>query len=551
MQERANVPGEAERVTRAAALISVGNVTSRILGLARDVVKSYYFGAGGAVSAYDVAAQVPTMLYDLLTGGMLSSSLVPVFSDYARPQRRTELWRLLSLLLSIIVIFLGILVLIIEIAAPWVARLLSGGLPLEYLQLATQMIRITTPAIIFLNLAGLITGALYALQRFDRPAFLGTVANAVMVLTVILLGRSRLGALSLALGLLASSIAQVIFQWPALRDAPLRPLNPLHGHPALPIIGRLYLPIGLGLIVDQAAVALSFNLASHISVSGIAWMKYAATVIQFPLGMVVTAVSVAILPTLSRLAADADDQRFSATLAQGIRLVFVLVLPATALLLVLAEPMVAILFQRGNFMPEDTVAVASALRYNLLGLIFAALDQPLIFAFYARKDTWTPALVGVGTTLFFTTLVFFMSSLGRLTLGNLILANSLKLTAHALLMFFLFNRRVSTLMASAVKRTTSVAALAAIVIIPPAWGLSLLVQKIGPEGFMGVLSQLIFAGGLSPVLYLWLLRKNRVEELELLEQTLARYIGRRNGSPTNYTDATTVDTPATDKEADK
>ncbi len=548
MEEQSIIPGEAERVMRAAALISVGNVTSRILGLARDVVKSYYFGAGGAVSAFDVGAQVPTMLFDLLAGGMLSSSLVPIFSDYARPHKRAELWRLLSLLLSMLVVFLGGLVIIIEIAAPWVARLLSGGLPPEYLQLATQMIRITTPAIIFLNLAGLLTGALYALQRFDRPAFLGTVANAVMVLTVILLGRSRLGALSLALGLLASSIAQVIFQRPALRDAPLRWLNPLHGHPALPNIGRLYLPIGLGLIVDQAAVALSFNLASHINVSGIAWMKYAATIIQFPLGMVVTAVSVAILPTLSRLAADADDRRFGATLAQGIRLVLVLVLPSAALLFVLAEPTVAVLFQRGNFMPEDTVAVANALRYNLLGLIFAALDQPLIFAFYARKSTWTPALVGVGTTLFFTALVFSLSSLGWLTLENLILANSLKFTAHALLMFFLFNRSAGTLVADAVKRTTVTAALASLVIIPPALLLVQVVRRIGPEGFMGVLSQLIFSGGLNVIIYLWLLRKAKVEELYLLEQALARFVGRRSETPANPD--TPADTPETETEAD-
>ncbi|HPD40139.1 MAG TPA: murein biosynthesis integral membrane protein MurJ [Anaerolineae bacterium] len=525
------VTGEAERITHAAALISVGNVTSRVLGLARDVVKSYYFGAGGAVSAFDVAAQVPTMLYDLLTGGMLSSSLVPVFSDYAPPQRRSELWQLLSLLLSLLALCLSALVLIIEIAAPAVARLLSGGLPPAYLDLATQMIRITTPAIIFLNLSGLLTAALYALQRFNRPAFLGTLSNAVMVLTVILLGRTRLESRSLALGLLVSSIAQVLFQWPALRDAALRPVNPLRGHPALPMIGRLYLPIGLGLIVDQAAVALSFNLASHIAVSGIAWMKYAATIIQFPLGMVVTAVSVAILPTLSRFAAGADEQRFSATLAQGIRLVFVLVLPVTALLLVLAEPVVALLFQRGNFMPADTVAVGNALRYNLPGLIFAALDQPLIFAFYARKNTWTPALVGVGTTAFFTVLVLALAQLGELTLGNLILANSLKLTLHALCMFYLFNRHVSTQLIAEVKRTTGIAALAALAILPLAAGLATLVGRFGPEGFMGALSQLIFAGGLSLILYLWLLRRAGVEELQLLEQVIARYGGRHNSSP--------------------
>ncbi len=526
MEQETIVSSEARQVTRAAALVSIGSMSSRVLGLVREIAKAYFFGAGGAVSAFDVAAQVPTMLYDLLIGGLLSSALVPVFSDYVRPERRAELWRLLSLLLSLLTVFLGVLIVGIEIAAPTVARVLGGGLTPEYLTLAAQMIRITTPAILFLNVAGLLSGVLYALQRFQRPAFLGAVSNATLVIVVVLLGRSPLKERSLAVGLLAGSLMQIVFQLGDLRDAQLRFISPLAGHPALRTIGALYLPIGLGLIVDQMAVALSFNLASRTGPSGIAWMKQAATLIQLPLGMIVTAISIAILPALSRYANAAEEERFRATLAQGLRLVLVLVLPAATLMLILAEPLIALLLQRGNFLPADTEAVAIALRFNILGMVFAALDQPLIFAFYARKDTWTPALVGVATTAIYAILALVPMLAGQLTLPLLILANSGKLTCHALLMLALFIRKVGDLTPYDLKHTLRLALGASLVMAPLViagnWG----AQQLGQTGFEGALLQVALAGGTGVLIYLILMRHMGLEELQLLQDMLVKRLKR-------------------------
>lgn len=527
MGQETIVSSEARQVTRAAALISIGNVSSRVLGLAREMAKAYFFGAGGAVSAFDVAAQVPTMLYDLLVGGMLSSALVPVFSDYVQPERRPELWRLLSLLLSLLTVFLGAFVLIIEIAAPTVARILGGGLPRDYLTMAAQMIRITTPAILFLNVAGLLSSVLYALQRFRRPAFLGAISNATLVIVVALLGRTSLQERSLAVGLLAGSVMQVLFQFSDLQDAQLRFVSPLKGHPALRTIGALYLPIGLGLIVDQVAVALSFNLASRTGPSGVAWMKLAATLIQLPLGMVVTAISIAILPALSRFANDAKETQFRSTLAQGLRLVLILVLPAATLMLILAEPLVALLFQRGSFMTADTQAVAVALRFNLLGLIFAALDQPLIFAFYARKDTWTPALVGVVTTIIYAVLALIPTLTGQLTLPLLILANSIKLTCHALLMLLLFVRKVGDLTAYGLKHTLFLSLGASLAMAPFVvagnWG----IEQFGLTGFEDALLQVGLASGLGVLIYIGLMRLMGLEELNLLRDALIKRLKKK------------------------
>jgi putative peptidoglycan lipid II flippase len=520
MIDQSKLAGETQQVTRAAVLISIGNIISRALGLAREMAKAYFFGAGGAVSAFDVASQVPTMLYDQLVGGMLSSSLVPVFSDYASSDDSSELWRLLSNMLAVVSILLGVIVLLLELFASLVARALGRGLPLEYLGLAAQMVRITAPAVFFLNIAGLISAALYGLRRFRLPAFTAAVYNATLLAVIVLFGRGPLGTRTLAVGLLAATIVQTLFQLPGLRGIRLSLRFPLPLHPALSQIARLYLPIGLGLLVDQFAVALSFNIASRTGESGIAWMKFAATLIQFPLGLVVTAVSVAILPTLSRYAAEDNEADFRLTLAQGMRLVLVLVLPAAVALLVMAEPLVALLLQRGEFMPDDTLATANALRFSILGLIFAALDQPLVFSFYARKDTWTPALVGVVTVLVYIVMALVPTFFHPPRLGELILVNSLRLTFHALLMLFLFVRRIGSLRPYHVWRTSLIALGASAVMALPILGILHWLRGAVPAGSVGYLIRIVAASGVGGVVYLLILRLMDVRDVALVGNAL-------------------------------
>jgi putative peptidoglycan lipid II flippase len=520
MADQNIISGETRQVTRAAVLISIGNIISRALGLVREMAKSYFFGAGGAVSAFDVASQVPTMLYDQLVGGMLSSSLVPVFSDYASTDDTHELWRLLSNMISFVAILLGGIVLLLEIFAPWVAQALGRGLAPEYLGLATNMVRITAPAVFFLNIAGLLSAALYGLRRFALPAFTAAVYNATLLVVIVLFGRGALGVRTLAVGLLSATIVQTLFQLPGLRGIRLQLYSPFPLHPALVQVARLYLPIGLGLLVDQFAVALSFNIASRTGESGIAWMKYAATLIQFPLGLVVTAVSVAILPTLSRYATDDNEDAFRLTLAQGVRLVLVLVLPAAVGLWVMAEPLVAVLLQRGEFLPGDTVATASALRFSILGLIFAALDQPLVFSFYARKDTWTPALVGVVTVLVYIFMALIPTYFHAPRLWELILVNSLRLTLHALLMLVLFIRRIGSLKSYHVWRTALIAIGASGVMALPIMGILHILRDVVPAGSLGYLIRIVIASGVGGAIYLLILRFMRVQDIALVGKAL-------------------------------
>jgi putative peptidoglycan lipid II flippase len=506
------------QVTQAAGILSLGNFASRVLGLVRGMVGAYLFGAGGDVSALGAALRIPTMIYDLLVGGLLSSAFVPVFHDYASPEHRADLWRLLSTLVSITLLILSVVVLAGELLAPQLIWLQAGGLPPQYQALAVTLLRLALPAVIFTSVASVLSGALYALKRFTLPALVGAASNATIILTALLLGR-RWGVSSVAIGALMGAIIQMLIQLPGIRDARTGVALALR-HPALRHVGRLYLPIVISLVVDKGAEVLSYRLASGISDPAISLMEYAAQIIQFPLGLVSAAVSIAILPTLSQQADARGIDPFRATLAKGLRLVLLLVIPATVGLFVLARPTIALIFERGAFTPADTVAAAEALRCSLLGLLAAAVDQPLIFAFYARKDTLTPALVGVGTTILYVLATTAAAELGMLTLPLLVLLNALKLTAHALTMLALARSRLGGLGGHGLWSLALQATLVSLLMALATWGVMRGLMQIVPSGWAGNLVIVGGAGGLGATIYVLLALALKLEEIHLFRAAI-------------------------------
>ena len=541
-------PGELGGIARAAAIVGLGNVASRVMGMAREIVKADLFGATGQVSAFEVAAIVPTMLYDLIVGGMVSSALVPVFSDYAAPERRDELWRLVSIVIGLVVGVLALVVLLVELFAPQVAWLISGGLQPESLALATALLRVTVPAVIFLNISGILAGALYALKRFSLPAFTAAIFNAGIVVTALLLA-GRLGIGALAAGLLAGAVLQVALQLPGLlqyrRDmqrlygprqigAPfLLTLASILRHPGLRRIGLLYVPIVLGLVVDMVSRTLSYNLASRTGDASISLMRYATTLTHFPLGLVATAVSVAILPSLSRQAGALAEgpggrDEFLGTLAHGLRLVLVLIIPATVGLFALAQPIVRLIFEHGDFLPPDTVATVGVLRLYLLGVIWAAIDQPLIFAFYARKDTWRPALVGVAGVGLYLAAAFAPTFVRTMRLDDLILANSIQLTGHALIMLYLLRRGMGGLAGLGVGRTALKAGLASLGLAGGALGGVWAISAIGaPGGLAGEALLVAVPGAIGLAAYAGLIVVLDVPEVRALFKAVRARVWRK------------------------
>jgi len=513
-------------VARTAGVLSLGNIASRLLGLARDTIKSHFFGATWRVTAFEVASVVPTQLYEFLIGGMISSVLVPVFSEYAAPERRQELERLAGTLFTLAAVALALVVLLAEGAAPLIAWLLGSGYDAQTLALATDLLRIMLPSVLFLSLSGLLTGLLYALKRFTYPAFTSTVFNATIVVCALTLG-GRLGVDSMAIGILLGGIAQIALQAPGLRGLRLRPTLDLQ-HPALRRIVKLYLPVAASLIISQVGIYLSYNLASYTGESSIAWMRYATTLIQFPLGLVSAAVSIAILPTLSRQSQGEHPslspqdlatfyRPFLSTLTHGLKLVLVLMIPATVGLYVLAQPIVALVFEHGVFSSADTAATADLLRLYLFGLTFAAIDQPLIFAFYARKDTLTPATVGLACIGIYLAAALAPTLVRPMHVSDLALANSIQWFSHALIMLWLLRRRMGGLGDYGVRALIAKALAAALVMggvtALAAWALAFV------GGLGHTLRQIVIVGGAGAVavlVYGGLLFLLRVDEVQVV-----------------------------------
>lgn len=457
-------------VAVAALLIAVGNIASRAVGFVREPIIAYYFGRGVEVDAFQIAWTVPNTVYDLLIAGAVSAALVPVFSEYAEGEP-DEFWRIVSGVLTIALAALTALTALAVWQAPTLVALLTRPEQGELRALATPLVRLLMPAVLLMGISGLATAVLHAQRRFLLPAFVMVVFNLGMVLGVVLL-QDRLGINSLAAGALIGALGQVALQLPGLRGARLR-RGPGTRHPAVRRIVRLYAPVALGIGFSILGTLVDRWLASGYT-AALATMRYATTLIQFPLGLVASAVSLAVLPTLARQSAAGDEASFRATLAMGLKVVLLLILPATAGLAALAGPITALVFERGAFVATDTTVTALALLWYLPGLPAAALDQVLIFAFYARKNTLTPNLIqgaAIGC--------YLLAALPLLWLTDsflaLVAANSAQWIGHALITYALLRREVplsglrlgeaalkgllaSTLMALAVLGVTAIGA---------------------------------------------------------------------------------------------
>jgi putative peptidoglycan lipid II flippase len=519
---------EAHGLARSASIIALGNVASRGLGFAREFVKAWLFGAGPQVDALNLALTIPVQIYDLVTGGLVNSALVPAFSDYTAEERRAELWRLASLLLSLAAVLIAALVAVLVFFAPqvigvfaFIGSVVGEQTSPEAVATATSLVRVTLPAVIFLSLSGILTGLLYALKRFTLPALTSAVFNLSMVVVSLLLA-AEWGEAAMALGLLVGAALQVLLQLPGLREG-LRFLRPAFNlrHPGLRRILRAYVPILVSLVVTQISVYFGLSVAFGF-VNGLSWMNYATNLYQFPLGLVGVAISSAILPTLARQA-PATTGEYKATLVQGLNLVLVLIIPAAVGMFLLAEPIVALAFERGRFTAVDTASTALVLRWFLAGLSFAAVDLLLIAAFYARRDTLTPSSVGVLSVVVYVSVVVVAQP--WLGLLSLMLADSLKQLTHALTTGALLSRRIGGFGGTGLWPTLGRIALAVAVMAAGVAATLALTDAIPfPARWIESLARVLLPGAVGALLYFFVASRLNLAEartvLDLLQRRL-------------------------------
>ena len=307
--------------------------------------------------------------------------MVPVFSEYARPERRGELARVAGAVLTLIALVMALCMVVLLAFAGPVADLLGDFADPELQIVLANSLRILSPAVVLFGISGGVTALLYAQKRFNYAAVGATVFNLGIVIMAPLLA-GVIGVYALALGIVAGSLLQLAVLLPGLAGFGVR-LSLAWNHPAVRRILYLYLPIAIGLVASQIQIGVDRRWASAAGEQSAGWMRYATTLIQLPLGLIPVAISLAALPSLSQRAGARDWEGFRRLFAGGLRWVIVLLIPATVGLWVLAEPLIRLLFEHRRFVPYDTTMTAQALRFYLLGLPFAGIDYLLNYAFYA------------------------------------------------------------------------------------------------------------------------------------------------------------------------
>ena len=501
-------------LARSAGVLSMGSAASRVLGLVREMMIAALFGATGEVSAFRVASQVPVLLYDFLVGGMLSAALVPVLSETVQLRDRRDFSRLVSVLATLFGLALALVTVALTVAAPQLAGLLVGGFRRTdpaLLDLTIRLIRLITPVVWLLSMAGLTTAALYALQRFTFPAMATALYNLGILIAAPLLAK-QLGITALVVGVLAGAVAQLTVMVIDLRRAGVRlTLRVEWQHPALARIARLYAPIAAALMVSLFQVGLDRRLASGTGEQSIAWMANATTLQQMPLGLISVAISLAALPRLSRFVAAGDEAAYRATLTRGLRMVLLLIIPAAVLLWTLGGPLTRLLFEHGRFVAADTAQVVGSLNIYVVGMLFAAVDQPLNFAFYARHNTWLPALVGVVSVGVYVAAALML--VGPFGYRGLVWADTAKQAGHALIMAGLMARMGGVewrRLANGVRWM----GLAGVGLALTAWVLWQGVVWAVPPGMLRDLASLALAGGGALGVYGLLLRVGGLAEAD-------------------------------------
>lgn len=436
---------ENERVSRAAGTVGIYTLLSRILGLVRDVVVAWAFGAGMTADAFFVAFRIPNLLRRLFAEGSLTIAFIPVFTEYLHKVSQEDAMRLARGVLTILALLLVIVTLLGILLAPWIVRIQAfgfGDTGMKY-ELTVLLTRITFPYILLISLVALFMGILNSLRHFAAPAAAPIFLNVGIIASALLISpRLSQPVVGLALGVLLGGLLQLGLQIPWLikKGVSLAPLW-IPRHPAIGQIGHLMVPAIFGSAVYQINGFIQTLLASFLDEGSVSWLYYADRIVQFPLGVFAIAVSTAALPSLSKQAAQKDMHEFIGTLGYALRLVFFISIPSSVGLILLGGPIVKIIFERGAFDPMATAMTTKALFYYTLGLWAFSGTRILVSAFYALQDTKTPVKVAV--VVLIVNLVLSLALMGPLRHGGLAFALSLASTLQFILLFVLIRRRVT------------------------------------------------------------------------------------------------------------
>jgi len=418
---------EQEKVAKAAGIVGIATLASRLMGYVRDMAMSWGFGTSVAADAFYVAYRIPNLLRELLAEGSMSAAFIPVFTETLTKESRESARQLADAVFAWLLVVLAVLTGLGVLFAPFVVKGIAWGFrtePDKYLMTVT-LTRLMFPYLFFIGLAALAMGMLNSLRAFLTPALSPVMLNIMTISSVVLsmwlLPNPIYGV---AAGVVLGGMCQFLIQLPGLKKQGMmiRPrFEP--GHPGVGRIARLAGPVFLSSSVTQLNIFISTILASFLGTGSITYLFYGMRFIHFPLGIFGIAIATAVLPTMSAQAARKEMADFRETLSLGLRLVFFIMFPAMAGLATLRVPIVNLLLEHGQFDRLSTAGVAAALLCYSAGLWAFAGVRIVAQAFYSLQDTKTPVRIAVAALAM--NIALSMALMGPLGHGGLALATSL------------------------------------------------------------------------------------------------------------------------------
>lgn len=447
------------KLAKSAGLIGIATLASRLLGVAREQALAAVFGASASpqMDAYNVAFRIPNLLRDLFAEGAMTAAFVPTFTRTLTAEGKQAAWRVGNLVMNGLLLITGLIVLLGIWFAPEITLALAeerftsreGALPLT-----VQLTRIMLPFLMTLAVAAAMMGMLNSLRQFFIPSLSPAMFNVASIFAVFALVplMPRLGLepiVAIAVGTLLGGIGQIALQWPSLRRAGFR-YQPIVSFkdPAVRQILRLMAPATLGLAAVQINVFVNTHLATGEEQGALSWLQYAFRLMYLPIGIFGVSIATASLPDISRQAAAEDLAAVRGSVSRGLRMMLMLNVPATVGLIVLAEPIVAMIYERGAFNSYDSASTAAALMFYAPGLIGYSAVKIASPTFYSMGNSRTPVTVSVLSVL--TNLGLNLLLVRVLGYKGLALGTAIAAGFNAVALLWLLRRRLGGLDGKAV-----------------------------------------------------------------------------------------------------
>jgi len=419
-------------------------IASRVLGLARDIVISHQFGTSRALDAYFAAFNVPDFIFNVIAGGALGSAFIPTFAAALALDDPRRAWRLASAVINLVLLLTTALAALIALFAPQVvaATVAHGFAPDDRALTATLMRWMLITPIVF-GVSGIVMGILNAHQHFVLPALAPVLYNAAIIAGALFLAPT-MGVYGLAAGVVAGALLHLLVQvpWLARQKMQYAPMLGLDNADVREVV-RLMLPRAFGIAAVQINFLVNTILASALPAGRIAALSYAWRLMLLPVGIVGQSLATAVFPTFSEQNARNELDDFRGTFSTAFRSTLYLTIPAAVGLFVLGGPLIALVFQRGEFDTQSTAETAWALQFYAVALFAHSGLEIITRAFYAMHDTKTPVVVGIGAMVI--NIGLSIALIAPLAQGGLALANSVATILEMLTLLLLLRRRMGSI----------------------------------------------------------------------------------------------------------